>query len=96
MIALLKNDQRKLLLMKKTCEENVESAIEVFLEEASSVNSCQKNIINEIIDVTIIILSINIVNLDLKPSHCQKKLKIAKSQQQQQQNRPLLWPIFKI
>ena len=42
MIALLKNDQRKLLLMKKTCEENVESAIEVFLEEASSVNSCQK------------------------------------------------------
>ena len=56
------HDQRKLQLVKKTCEENVESAIEVFLEEASSVNSCQKNIINEIIDVTIIILSMIIIN----------------------------------
>ena len=35
------HDQRKLQLMKKTCEENVESAIDVFLEEASSVNSYQ-------------------------------------------------------
>ena len=36
------HDQRKLQLVKKTCEENVESAIDVFLEEASSVNSWQK------------------------------------------------------
>ena len=52
-------DQRKLLLMKKTCEENVESAIDVFLEDASSVNSCQKHY-QRFIDVTIIILSIRI------------------------------------
>ena len=37
------HDQRKLQLVKKTCEENVESAIDVFLEEASSVNSWQKH-----------------------------------------------------
>ena len=37
------HDQRKLQLVKKTCEENVESAIDVFLEDASSVNSCQKH-----------------------------------------------------
>ena len=34
-----------------------------------------KNFINEIVDVTVIILSIIIVNLDLKPPHCQKNLK---------------------
>ena len=71
------HDQRKLQLMKKTCEENVESAIDVFLEEASSVNSYQRNHRRH--------------NQYLINYHCQfrsktsslsKKLKRAQSQQQ--------------
>ena len=79
------HDQRKLQLVKKTCEENVESAIDVFLEEASSVNSWQKLYQRNHRHHNHYLINYH-CQFRSKPPHRQKKLKRSQSQQQQQQN----------
>ena len=78
------HDQRKLQLVKKTCEENVESAIDVFLEEASSVNSWQKHYQRH--HRRHYLINYHCQFGSKTSSLSKKKLKRPQSQQQQQNN----------